>query len=63
MWFSYDTTPISYYSKVPKFLDTHSLYYKLSKIQRFYHGVIPQNDANGIGNSEDLVQTAAQCAV
>ena len=28
------------------------------KIRRFYHGVIPQNDANGIANNGDPDQTA-----
>ena len=53
------------YRKVPKFLDADYLYCKHSKIQtkRFYHGVIPLNDANGIANSEDPDQTAPLGAV
>ena len=43
------------YSKVAKFSDVHSFYWKHSKIQtkRFYQGVIPPYDENGIANSED----------
>ena len=53
------------YRKVPKFSDTNKHYCKHSKIQskRFYHGVIPLNDANGIANSEDPDQTAPLGAV
>ena len=48
------------YHNVPKFLDTQNLYCKHSKIltKRFYHGVIPPNDANRIANIEDPDQTA-----
>ena len=47
------------YRKIPTFSDTYLLYCKHSKIQikRFYYGVIPPNDANGIANSEDPDQT------
>ena len=35
-------------------------YYKHSnfKTKRFYHGMLPPNDANGIANSEDPDQAA-----
>ena len=51
--------------KVPKFSDTYKHYCKHTKIQtkRFYLGVLPLNDANGIANSEDPDQTAPLGAV
>ena len=53
------------YCKVLKFSDTYKLYCKHSKSQtkRFYFGVLPLNDANGIANSEDPDQTAPLGAV
>ena len=46
-------------------VNTYLPYCKHSKIQtkRFYHGVIPLNDANGIANSADPDQTAPLGAV
>ena len=46
--------------KIPKCSDTYSLYSKCSNIQtkKFYHGLIPQNDAIVIANSVDPDQTA-----
>ena len=51
---------VYFYLKIPKFLDAGYLCCKRSKIQtrRFYHGVIPLNDANGIANSADPDQTS-----
>ena len=53
------------YRKIHKFSDIYLLYCKHSSIptKRFYHGVIPLNDANGIANSEDPDQTAPLGAV
>ena len=39
------------------------LYGDVSVMKRFYHGVIPSNDANGIANGEDTDQTAPLGAV
>ena len=43
------------------FLHTCLLYSECSKIQtkKFYHGLIPPNDANRIENSEDPDQTCS----
>ena len=53
------------YPKVPKFRDARNrcCIHSKNQTKRFYHGLIPLDDANGIANSEDPDQTAPLGAV